>query len=185
MKTIDMRFDENICREMIGEKFDKYRCDRFDFTNSVTQLVGVYVGDCIYALTNIQEPVDYFGNQDDIGVFKISKVDDTRIKSAFQDQEQINTPVMDCIKGIHLVNDHQQIFRNGTLEYDVWLTRAIIFVFEERQIIFEKDSVPFSEEIIIRRGQALADTVASETEFLDGWDNSVTPKCIREIIKIM
>ncbi len=185
MKSIDMRFDENICREMIGKTFYKYRCDRFDFTNSVTQLVGVYVGDCIYTLTNIQEPVDYFGNQDDIGVFKLSIADDTSVKSAFQDQKQISTPVMDCIKSIHLVNDHQQVFQNGILEYDVWLTRAIIFIFEEKQIIFEKDSVPFSEEIIIRRSQALADTIASETEFLDGWDNSIAPKCIREIIKIM
>lgn len=99
MKKLDMRFDENICRTMTGKTFDKYRCDRFDFTNSVTQLVGVYVGNSIYALTNIQESVDYFGNQDDIGVFKLSIVDDTRIKSAFQDQEQINTPCHGLHKG--------------------------------------------------------------------------------------
>ncbi len=184
MKALDMRFDRNICRNIIGKTFHKYRCDRFDFTNSVTQIVGVYIENSIYALKNIQETVDYFGNQDNIGVFKIVKVDENHIKSAFQDQEQIDTPVMSRITGIQLVNERQQIFLHKAVEYDVWLTRAIIFIFNDRQILFEKDSVPFSEEIIIRRGQALVDTIASETEFLDGWDNSITPKCTREIVEI-
>ena len=38
-----------------------YKCDAFNFTNSVTQIVGLYIGDEIYLLTNIQEAVDYFG----------------------------------------------------------------------------------------------------------------------------
>lgn len=34
-----------------------YKCDAFNFTNSVTQIVGLYIGDEIYLLTNIQEAV--------------------------------------------------------------------------------------------------------------------------------
>lgn len=53
MKTIDMRFDQSIIRSWIGKKFNKYKCDAFDFTNSVTQIVGLYIGDEVFALTNI------------------------------------------------------------------------------------------------------------------------------------
>ncbi len=61
MKTIDMRFNADMIQEWVGEKFVKYKCDPFNITNSVTQIVGLYIGDDIYSLTNIQEAVDYFG----------------------------------------------------------------------------------------------------------------------------
>ena len=61
MKSIDMRFDLKMIQNWIGKLFNKYKCDAFDFTNSVTQIVGLYIGDKVYSLTNIQEPVDYYG----------------------------------------------------------------------------------------------------------------------------
>ena len=84
-----------------------------------------------------------------------------------------------------MVFSYQQIFKQNALEYDVWLTRAIIFVLDDRQVLFEKDYVPLSEEIIIRRGYDLAATISSEDEFLEGWDESITPNCTREIVKII
>lgn len=61
MKTLDFRFDASVIQSWIGRNFRKYKCDAFEFTNSVTQIVGLYIGDEVYALTNIQEPVDYYG----------------------------------------------------------------------------------------------------------------------------
>ena len=63
--------------ELDWKKFDKYKCDAFELTNSVTQIVGLYIGDEVYALTNVQEAVDYFGTADDMAVAKVSASEDT------------------------------------------------------------------------------------------------------------
>ncbi len=184
MMKIDIRFKKEDCQEMIGARLTKYRCDEFDFTNSVTQMVGLYIGNQVFSLTNIQESVNYFGNCDDIGIFRLNHCREDDIHSAFENQRQIDTPVLEIIKSIKLVNECQRIFESGLLKHEVWLTRAIIFCLDMREISFEKDNVPFSEEIIIRRGYDLENMLSDEKDFLEGWDESVTPECIRAIIEI-
>ena len=50
-----------------------------------------------------------------------------------------------------------------------WLTWGIIFYVDGRAISFEKDSIPFTEEIIIRRGYDLIERFSDEKEFLISW----------------
>lgn len=66
----------------------------------------------------------------------------------------------------------------------MWLTRCIIFHFLDHEISFEKDNIPFSEEIIIRKGYELKKQLSDEKDFLEGWDCEITPKCSREYIII-
>ena len=79
--------------------------DAFDFTNSVTQIVGLYIGDEVFALTNIQESVDYYGEKDDMTVSKLYCSDDSKIKSAFTDVKMISTSVNEVITSVKLVNE--------------------------------------------------------------------------------
>lgn len=185
MNTIDMRFNSEILKSMIGKCFSKYKCDAFDFTNSVTQIVGMYIGEKVYALTNIQECVDYFGETEDVAVCKFEETVDSNIKSAFVNTEMIATPIKGVIEKIILVNENQQLFKDSVELYNVWLTRAIIFFVDGREVAFEKDIIPFSEEIIIRRGYDLIEKLSDEKEFLASWGEGVVPKCIREIEEII
>jgi len=184
MNTIDMRFDNNLLKSWIGKVFEKYKCDQFDFTNSVTQIVGLFIDGNVYAMTNIQETVDYFGNTDDIAVCRISESSEEEIKSALKDSKMIFTPVNGTITKIRLINENQQIFENEDISYDVWITRAIIFYVGGREISFEKDNVPFSEEIIIRKGYDLYNKCSDEEAFLEGWDEGIKAKCTRHIVDI-
>lgn len=184
MKTIDMRFDESIIKSWIGKKFKKYQCDPFDFTNSVTQIVGLFIDNKIYALTNKEQSIDYFGNQEDIAVFELTESENSQIKSAFEDTKQIITPIDGTITKIQLINENQKILKDGALLYNVWLTRVIIFFVGGREISFEKDEVPFSEEIVIRRGYDLENRVSGGESFLDGWNVDVVPEYHREIVTI-
>ena len=184
MKTIDMRFDKSTIQDWIGKKFIRYKCDAFDFTNTVTQIVGLYIGDSVYSLTNIQEAVDYFGFTEDMAVSKLSKVDDSVIRSAFKDVEMITNPVDEEIASVKIVNELQKISINGEPAYEVWLTRAIIFGVCGREISFEKEIVPFSEEIVIRRGYNLLDKISDNDVFLEEWDKEYTPEYSREVIEI-
>ena len=185
MKTIDMRFNTDLIQGWIGKTFNKYKCDAFEFTNSVTQIVGLYIGDEVFALTNIQEPVDYYGTIDDMSVSKLAVSDDKFIKSAFKDVEMISTPVGDVITSVKVVNEQQKMTVKGKPAYEVWLTRAIIFEVGGREISFEKDTVPFSEEIIIRRGYNLIDKISDNDGFLEEWDEDYLPEYKREVISII
>ena len=184
MNIIDMRFNSDMIQSWIGKKFRKYKSDAFEFTNSVTQIVRLYIGDDVYALTNIQEEVDYFGNTEDMAVSNLAAVEESEIKSAFLDVEMISTPVNEEINSVTIVNEQQKIEINGKPAYEVWLTRALIFEVGGREISFEKDTVPFSEEITIRRGYDLIDKIAENTDFLEEWDNEYSPECRREIVVI-
>ena len=179
-----MRFDLSLINRWIGKKFNKYKCDTFEFTNSVTQIVGLYIEDEVYSLTNIQEPVDYFGMNDDISVFKLKESEDSSVKSAFKEAEMISTPINGEITSIKVVNELQKMTIDDMPKYEVWFTRAIIFEAGGREIAFEKSIVPFSEEIIIRRGYNLIDGLESNESFLEDWDDKYSPEYSREIIKL-
>lgn len=180
MKTADMRFDVKITNELIGKPFHCYRCDAFDFTNSVTQLVGLYIGNEIYTITNMQETVDYFGTKEDIAVCRFDRAAEGSVTSAFRDTELIRTPIGGIIARIVTVNENQTVLTENE-EYNIWLTRGIIFEVDGREISFEKDIVPFSEEIVIQRGYHLLDKFSDENCFLDGWPDDVKAECRREI----
>lgn len=182
MTNLDMRFNQNTVRSLIGKTLAKYRCDRFVFTNSVTQRVGFFIDDKVYNLTNCQETVDYFGQTDDVAVSRFEETTADEIKSAFADVEQIDTPIGASIDEIRLVNENQRITVNGECTYDVWLTRAIIFIVDGREVLFEKDVVPFSEEIIILKGYDLENQLSDGGAFLEGWDEGIVPECHRHTV---
>lgn len=183
MKQIDMRFNNNLIQSFVGKKFNSYKCDSFDYTNSVTQTVGLFIDEKTYKLSNVQEVVDYFGVTEDISVFTFSEANEKEIKSAFENVEQIVTPIEGIISKITVINENQKI-SGGEEAYDVWLTRALIFEVDGREISFEKDNVPFSEEIIIRRGYDLAEKLNDVNDFLEGWGDGITPECKRDVIEI-
>lgn len=184
MIRIDMRFNQDVMHSLIGKTLEKYRCDRFVFTNSVTQRVGFYIDGEVYNMTNCQESIDYFGQTDDVAVSRFEKTTTDDIKSAFADVEQIDTPIGAPIEEIRLINENQRISVDGECTYDVWLTRAIIFVVDGREILFEKDVIPFSEEIIILKGYDLEEQVSDEKGFSEGWEAGIVPECHRSTIVI-
>jgi hypothetical protein len=106
------------------------------------------------------------------------------IKSAFKDVEMVSTPVGEEITSVKMVNEQQTMAINGEPAYEVWLTRAIIFEVGGREISFEKDTVPFSEEITIQRGYDLIDKISGNDDFLDAWDEEYSPAYIREVVVV-
>lgn len=108
-----------------------------------------------------------------------------KIESALSDIQQINTPADEIINEISIKNENQQLFDNSIQTYDVWLTRAIIFHTNSRDICFKKDFTAFSEDIKIIRGHDLIKTYLKENKyFLEDWDDGVVAKCRQEIIAL-
>lgn len=96
----------------------------------------------------------------------------------------VSTPVGEEITSVKMVNEQQTMAINGEPAYEVWLTRAIIFEVGGREISFEKDTVPFSEEITIQRGYDLVDKISGNDDFLEAWDEKYSPAYKREVVVI-
>ena len=76
MKNIDIRFsasDFTELQSMVGKKMLKYKCDPFEFSTSVYGIVGIAFEDASYAFTNLTEVIDYYGEQEDVALFKIER----------------------------------------------------------------------------------------------------------------
>lgn len=180
----DLRLDEEIFKKMIGKQFNKYRCDPYVFTNTVTGIVGLYIGEKVFELKNEQSAFQYFDSMDDVALWNIKEVSDSEIYSVFENTEQIDTSINQNINSITLVNEHQ-IVNIHEQEYNLWLTRAIIFHLENRDIYFEKDNTAFSEEIEIKRGHDLLSEFPKRNDyFLDQWIEGIKSDVQTEFIEI-
>ena len=180
----DLRLDEEIFKKMIGKQFNKYRCDPYVFTNTVTGIVGLYIGETVFELKNEQSAFQYFDSMDDVALWNIKEVSDSEIYSVFENTEQIDTSINQNINSITLVNEHQ-IVNIHEQEYNLWLTRAIIFHLENRDIYFEKDNTAFSEEIEIKRGHDLLSEFPKRNDyFLDQWIEGIKSDVQTEFIEI-
>ena len=187
MKVIDNRFNSQIMdmiSKMPGAVFHKYKSDPFVFTASVYGIVGLYIGNKTYRISNFVQPTDFYGKKEDVAMFLIDESTESEIKSCMDDGELIDTPVDSVIKKITVVNEHQQLFNQGIQTYDVYVTRAIIFEMEDGgEVSFEKD-IWFSEEINIRRGHDLIGKLSSTDSFAENWEGieGYDTKCDRESI---
>lgn len=189
MKTIDIRFNEktmSLLNQFLGKKFEKYKCNPFDFSPTVYGIVGIFVDGLIYKLTNFCDVLDYYGKNEDVAVFKFETSEEKEIKSCIVDEEMIETPINSTIQKIHIINENQKLFYHSEQTYNVWVTRGIIFFLEDnREISFEKN-IWFSEDISIQRGYNLIEKFEPTDIFVEGWEEceGYTSSCSREIIEL-
>ena len=185
MKTTCTRLDAKslkLLSNMIGKKFEKYRCDEFKFAPSVYQIVGLYVGDCVYALINETKELDYFGETDDVSVMRVDAVNENEIKSHLVDGKQIDTPINQIIQDIIVITDTEYMSENGVDLYCYDFTAAIVFVLPDRQVVFERDCW-FSEDILIYRGSNVINKIRSLDENASN-SSTLEVRTNREIIHL-
>ena len=186
MKSVNIAFSKNAYKflhEMIGKNFAKIACNKFVYSNSVYGIVGIYVGELIYKVTNFVDAIDYYGKLEDVAVFKLEE--------ASENEEMVDIPVGRIIKKIEVINENQIQYKAGDVLYDNWVTRGIIFYFEDgEEISFEKD-IWFSEEILIERGRNLLGRFSSTEEFSEAWESDdenvkslYSGKATREVVSI-
>ncbi len=187
MKKIDVRFsvsDMAEIQKMIGKKMLKFKCDPFEFSTSVYGIVGVSFDDADYAFTNMAVVMDYYGEEEDVALFKFEQRSFSSIHSLIQNQIMIEIPVEAVISEVIVVNENQKLFENGEQIYEVLLTRGIIFKFEDgHELSFEKN-IWFSEDITVEKGYDLLSRFTPETEFVEGWSGNYRGECSRELISM-
>ncbi len=186
MKVIDYRFSSEtmkIFRAMINQEFKTIKHDPLIYGPGVYGIVGLYIGDRIYKITNQTEVLDYFGKMEDVAVFKFASAEAKEIKS-YTNNKMISFPISSSIKEIHIINENQQLFYNGNQIYDVYTVRGIIFVLQDnRELSFEK-SIWFSEDIYVEKGHDLYNKFSSTDSFLEDWDEGFTAQCKRDVVVV-
>ena len=187
MKKIDVRFSDTEMAEiqsMVGKKMVKYKCDPFEFSTSVYGIVGVSLDGADYAFTNMVNVMDYYGDQEDVAIFKIEKRPFSNIQSLIQNQTMIETPVEARISEVLVINERQQLFENEEQIYEVLLTRGIIFKYEDGHEFSLEKNIWFSEHITVEKGYDLINRFAPEADFAEGWSGDYRGECSREIISL-
>jgi len=187
MKKIDVRFSASEMAEihsMVGKKMVKYKCDPFEFSTSVFGIVGVSLEDADYAFRNTIEVMDYYGEREDVALFKVERKPFSSVHSLIQNQIMIETPVEATISEIFVVNERQQLFENEEQIYEVLLTRGIIFRFQDGHELSLEKNIWFSEDITVEKGYDLISRFTPETEFVEGWSGKYCGECTREIIPL-
>lgn len=188
MKTVDISFfdfDTDIFRGMIGQKFEKYKCDPFVFSPSVYGIVGIFIGEDVFKLTSISKVVHRFFSDEDVAIFQFEKTTKEDIVTMMDEGQMIETPVMDTITAIDLINDRETVSHNGD-ERNLLSTKGIIFHLEDGNEISFEIRTWFSEFITIQKGYDLIQKFVPEKDFLEEWEDSegYVPSVRREVISI-
>ena len=188
MKTIDVRFSATgieIIKSMVGKKMLKYKCDPFIYSPSVFGIIGVEMEGASYAFTNSTEVMDYYGEQEDVAVFKVTPMPFDKINSRIQNQDMVETIIDSTVTEITIVNETQKLFVKDVQTYEIYVTRGIIFRFEDgHELSFEKN-IWFSEDITVKKGYDLIQQFSPTSEFTEGWSGDFHGECSRELISIM
>ena len=186
MKSIDVRFNQeevSLIKNMIGTTLTKYKCDPFEFSTAVYGIVGIYTDKSAYAFTNKIQVMDYYGADEDVAVFKLEKRSNSEIKSLISGNTMIELPINKTIKEIDIINEHQKVFAHDKQNYDVWLTRGIIFRLDDNTEISLEKNVWFSEMITVDKGENLLNKFTPSSEFTEDWEGDFRGECSREIVR--
>lgn len=187
MKTIDFRFDSTaltLLQSLVGENMIKYKCDPFVYSNDVYGIVGICAEHLTCSFTNSIETLDYYGTPEDVAVFRVASVPEKEIHSLVQGGTMIDMPVQNKIAEIHIINEHQKLFRRNEQTYDVMLTRGVIFKMADSLEISLEKNVWFSEMITVNRGYQLIDRFSPTNEFEENWEGEFRGECTREILSL-
>ena len=162
-KKINKLFNEKeiqLFKLLIGQKLEKVRHDRFDFSNTSYRRVTLFVDDKAYELINDIEETDFMWDDygdEAVAVFKFKKTNDMGIDYNYGIEnypKQIENPVNEIIKDIIIIEDNVKAFDKATnnfvSEYDY--VKGIIVVLDGFSYCFTRD-VWFSEEIRINKGE--------------------------------
>lgn len=92
----DFRFDTKLMQSFVGLQITSYK-----YTDTITEMVAIQIGDNVYCLTNEYEELDYFLLENENTVYRIS--DSYRNGP---DNTQIMVNVNQIISKVILLNEH-------------------------------------------------------------------------------
>ncbi|MDO4493696.1 MAG: hypothetical protein Q4C53_07425, partial [Clostridia bacterium] len=123
MNTKDIRLKEpglQILKSMIGKPLETIEYDAFADANVASQVVRFNTCGESFYLYSFTEPMDYFGNTEDVAVWTVEKTEYPVVaKKAF-----VPMPVLRTVTAVTLVQENRRLFDHGVQTHDVWSTRG-------------------------------------------------------------
>lgn len=159
-----------IIKSLIGKVMIKYRHDEFLLGKDI--IVGnaeFFIGNKVYAVTNYPHFCPFFGQADDVCDIRFKEIEAEYAKSYCLDTQQIDFPLEKKIKDIIVANDKIDQYKGKELLFTYLFTRAIIFVFDDVQIGFEKDNW-MQELIIVKKGTDIVSRLQDPNAEFSDWD---------------
>lgn len=150
MKVVNKlsKSEEGLLKELVGKAVKSYSCDEFLYRNSAYMAVWINAEGITLEVHLEIAPIDYFGVIEDINIFSIRQTENVQPSSYLEDTKIVETPINKVLKGVTVVVD-TEVANNP--DYSWEYTNAIVFEFEDSQLVLEMSS-PFSELIDISYG---------------------------------
>jgi hypothetical protein len=177
--------EKRLLASFIGSRLVKYRHDPFFVTPSFATQVEFFFESKIVLLKSDEQPMDFFGAEDEeVSTFSLYIIEEKEAISALVGVKQVDFPVGEVIKDIWVADEKIQEFVQGKPGEIYELTRGIVFVFDDMQIGFEKDSW-LLEEIIPHKGKKVLSKFDQLGNDLGGWPTGCMSKNKRTVYSLL
>ncbi len=184
-----LRKDEtDLLSSLIGQKLDAISHDEFCLGNLCIEKVGLYVGEGVFAIHTSYEYLDFLWGKEGVSSLHFCRTDEngTKVLSANPPIKYVKQAVNDRIKDILIVTDSVEEFNNGSSMGTFTYDKAIIFVFENRQISIELDewssemlAVTKSTDVLKKLGSLSTDWNAEDM------DQKYSFKSVRTVVSLV
>jgi len=183
MKYTDMRISQTMMtflNSLVHQRLYTLIYDPYQFI--VVPYMNVYLeyGDNLYvAISNQRQDVDYYGEKTTMAVMSVECADET------DDNENAHHFTINReIDSIQVINETQKLVNGDECVEQVDLTRAVIVRFTDGvELSFEKQCVPYSEEINVEEGRDLIELIDIPEYFLTHFE-TCQPACSRTVINL-
>lgn len=173
-----------ILKNLTGKELTKYRHDEFFLGKGI--ILGnaeFFIENKVYTVTNYIHNLPFFWGEEDICNLGFKEIKAEDAKSYCLGEKQIDFPLNKIIKDIIVVNDSVEEFENKKSQFLYKFTRGIIFVFDDIEISFEKETW-MSEYILVKKGNNILSQFRSPNCDLSDWAENQDSKSNREIIHL-
>lgn len=171
-------------RLLIGSKIKRFIHEQFVYTPISFRVVGVESDSTLCKITSSLQDCDLMDMKDELCFLDFNEACD----SDFRKAEDSSIPFVDSfinqtLQDVILVHDTIDQYIDGKQISSLSYTKAIIFVFENKEYCFEQDW-HYQEVIGIAQGHDLVTKLnppESEWDAEDSWGEGCSVKCTRTI----
>lgn len=168
MQTTKAELNETMIQllsRFIGTQLVYFECDKLNRNNATYMKIGIFFDEGAFEIHNEIEVLDV-GGKEEFGVLSIIDLSNKRFELEIEPNEPVKYSIDKNVKDIKIVTDTVSCFEDEIEQYTAHFDVAIVFEFEDEELVIEKD-VWFSEHLIVRQGR---DMIKKMNAIDKGWD---------------
>ena len=143
--------EKSLLAGMVGKTLEELVHDEYTVNHTTYMSAWLAIDGNVYDVHCEVEPLDYFGDVDDVAVVSIRTAERDDVRSHLMGRRLVTDRIARKITDVKLIEDTQEMLEGDEVEHTFSFTSAIIFELDGTKLMFEFGPW-FSEDIGIERG---------------------------------